>query len=177
MRVRSKRESPEMTRLPPADHRLKYPGKKNAKPQLSDVAMAKSVSSEDLWFIHGNGYDLNEFVERHPGGKEAILLGRGRDCTALAESYHPFSKQHRYVHLYIFVKYFCFRLTLCLSFPLSFHSLIGKYWKNTVRFETIATRLDLNRMNSMMKSKFVSRLHSKKRALIRLKTGVLQHGE
>jgi hypothetical protein len=30
-------------------------------------------------------------VERHPGGAEAILLGKGRDCTALVESYHPFS--------------------------------------------------------------------------------------
>ncbi|CAB9497443.1 Probable Delta(5) fatty acid desaturase C [Seminavis robusta] len=54
----------------------------------------KSSSVEDsskLWWIHGNGYDLQEFVDRHPGGKEAILLGKGRDCTALVESYHAFS--------------------------------------------------------------------------------------
>ncbi|KAL3903811.1 MAG: hypothetical protein SGILL_010305, partial [Bacillariaceae sp.] len=38
-------------------------------------------------------YDLEEFVQRHPGGIEAILLGKGRDCTALVASYHPFSQQ------------------------------------------------------------------------------------
>jgi hypothetical protein len=48
-----------------------------------------------LWLIHGNRYDLSGFVERHPGGKEAILLGRGRDCTAMFESYHPFTNRHR----------------------------------------------------------------------------------
>lgn len=66
--------------------------------QLSDVAMAKAnLASEEIWWIHGNGYDLSNFFERHPGGKEAILLGRGRDCTALFESYHAFSKDHWYV--------------------------------------------------------------------------------
>ena len=46
---------------------------------------------EHLWWIHGNAYFLEDFVKHHPGGKEAILLGKGRDCTALIESYHPFS--------------------------------------------------------------------------------------
>jgi len=50
-----------------------------------------------FWIIHGQKYDLSDFIERHPGGKEAILLGRGRDCTALFESYHPFTTKHRYV--------------------------------------------------------------------------------
>jgi len=52
-------------------------------------------SKEYIWTVHGKDYDLNEFVNRHPGGKEAILLGRGRDCTALFESYHPFTNRHR----------------------------------------------------------------------------------
>lgn len=69
---------------------------KTARPQLSDVAMAKASPSSDkeLWWIYGNGYDLQPFVQRHPGGQEAILLGKGRDCTALVESYHAFSSQH-----------------------------------------------------------------------------------
>merc|ERR1712232_247370 len=51
-----------------------------------------------LWNIHGESYDLRSFVEYHPGGVEAIELGRGRtDCTALFESYHPFTNQHRIV--------------------------------------------------------------------------------
>ena len=53
------------------------------------------ISPSDVWTIHGQDYDLSDFVNRHPGGKEAILLGRGRDCTALFESYHPFTDQHR----------------------------------------------------------------------------------
>jgi cytochrome b involved in lipid metabolism len=57
-----------------------------------DTKLAKT--KDNLWLIHGRAYDLDSFVERHPGGVEAILLGRGRDCTALVESYHAFSTQH-----------------------------------------------------------------------------------
>lgn len=46
------------------------------------------------WIIHGQQYNLTTFVDRHPGGREAILLGQGRDCTALFESYHPFTNKH-----------------------------------------------------------------------------------
>ena len=59
--------------------------------------VGKPASNPYYWLIHGHEYDLNDFVRRHPGGKEAILLGRGRDCTALFESYHSFTKLNRYV--------------------------------------------------------------------------------
>jgi len=50
------------------------------------------VSPSLLWSIHGVTYDLTSYVEQHPGGREAILLGQGRqDCTALFQSYHPFT--------------------------------------------------------------------------------------
>lgn len=52
---------------------------------------------KDLWTIHGQQYDLSDFVDHHPGGKESILLGRGRDCTSMFESYHPFTNAHRAV--------------------------------------------------------------------------------
>ncbi|CAE7467508.1 DES [Symbiodinium microadriaticum] len=51
----------------------------------------------NLWYIHGNSYDLHDFVDKHPGGRFAILTGRGRDCTALFESYHPWNDKHRKV--------------------------------------------------------------------------------
>ena len=86
MGVRSKEEGSLLIQDPPSP--------KCVRTQLSDVAMEKSNSSQDLWWIHGNGYDLKDFVDRHPGGVEAILLGKGRDCTALVESYHPFSTRH-----------------------------------------------------------------------------------
>ena len=44
-----------------------------------------------LWTIHERQFDLTQFVDKHPGGKHAINLGKGRDCTYLVESYHPYS--------------------------------------------------------------------------------------
>jgi len=46
------------------------------------------------WKIHGQCYDLTNFADKHPGGKHALDLGRGRECTALFESYHPFTTKH-----------------------------------------------------------------------------------
>jgi len=45
---------------------------------------------EELWCIHNRRYDLTEFSRVHPGGN-AILLGKGRNCTELFESYHSLS--------------------------------------------------------------------------------------
>ena len=33
-------------------------------------------------------YNVNEFVSRHPGGVDQIMLGAGRDITQVFESYH-----------------------------------------------------------------------------------------
>lgn len=43
---------------------------------------------KNIWTIHGNEYDLSNFVDIHPDGNRAILSGRGRDCTEMFESYH-----------------------------------------------------------------------------------------
>jgi len=48
-----------------------------------------------LWYIHGNVYDLKDYVPKHPGGQLAILSARGRDCTAIFESYHPWNDNNR----------------------------------------------------------------------------------
>jgi len=58
---------------------------------------AAVVTDENLWTIYGKSYDLRPFLDKHPGGREAMELGRGRDCTALFESYHPFTDRHRLV--------------------------------------------------------------------------------
>lgn len=57
----------------------------------------KLVCESHLWRIHGNAYDLSPFVDKHPGGQFAILSARGRDCTALFESYHPWNDNNRKV--------------------------------------------------------------------------------
>ena len=75
----------------------------------SKLVGAKEKDESQLWVVHGVQYDLAGYIDRHPGGKEALLLGRGRDCSALFESYHPFTDKHRYVLLRRFVE------TLCLA--------------------------------------------------------------
>lgn len=42
-----------------------------------------------LVVIHGELYDLTEFVARHPGGALPLRLASGMDATELFESYHP----------------------------------------------------------------------------------------
>ena len=41
-----------------------------------------------LWHIHGKRHDLRSFVHKHPAGPAMLLMGQGRDCTELFESYH-----------------------------------------------------------------------------------------
>jgi Fatty acid desaturase/Cytochrome b5-like Heme/Steroid binding domain len=61
------------------------------------VADSADAVPPHLWKVHGALYDLSSFVAAHPGGQAAIGLGQGRDCTALFESYHPFTNAHRVV--------------------------------------------------------------------------------
>jgi hypothetical protein len=44
-----------------------------------------------MWHIHGKKYDLTNFLDHHPGGKDILEACRGnQDCTASFESYHTF---------------------------------------------------------------------------------------
>lgn len=46
-------------------------------------------SATDCWLaINGKVYNMTKYVSRHPGG-HMILMGAGRDATALFESHHP----------------------------------------------------------------------------------------
>ena len=49
-------------------------------------------NTDHLWTIHNKRYDLSDFVAKHPGGESAILLGRGRNCTILFETYHSLTR-------------------------------------------------------------------------------------
>ena len=35
--------------------------------------IVKAVPLDQLWLIHGRLYDLRNFVDRHPGGNDAII--------------------------------------------------------------------------------------------------------
>jgi len=41
-----------------------------------------------LWYIHGQAYDLQTFMDNHPGGPEALTMARGLNATELFETYH-----------------------------------------------------------------------------------------
>lgn len=68
--------------------------------QMKGVVKAKAQEQEfdpNLWYIHGHAYDLSQFVNKHPGGAFTLLSARGRDCTGLFESYHPWNDNNRKV--------------------------------------------------------------------------------
>jgi len=71
--------------------------KENQKGNNYIEGTKKRKKQVKLWTIHGQNFDFSEFVRHHPGGTEAIKLGQGRDCTALFESYHPFTDKHRLI--------------------------------------------------------------------------------
>mmetsp|Transcript_77575 Transcript_77575/g.199743 ORF Transcript_77575/g.199743 Transcript_77575/m.199743 type:complete len:443 (-) Transcript_77575:433-1761(-) len=77
------------------------PKAKATQPEGSVKAQSPHLVEQNvdpnLWHIHGHSYDLSQFVDKHPGGRLAILTGKGRDCTALFESYHPWNDKHRKV--------------------------------------------------------------------------------
>ncbi|CAI5727887.1 hypothetical protein KXD40_005712 [Peronospora effusa] len=54
--------------------------------------VAKHNTAKSAWvIIRGIVYDVTEWADRHPGGRELVLLHSGRECTDTFKSYHPFS--------------------------------------------------------------------------------------
>jgi len=52
--------------------------------------LASHNTEKDCWVaVRGKIYDVTEFMHRHPGGKDVLLLNAGRDATQIFESYHP----------------------------------------------------------------------------------------
>ena len=51
--------------------------------------VAAHNSAESCWVtLEGRVYDITPFLDRHPGGREILLLAAGRECTDLFRSYH-----------------------------------------------------------------------------------------
>ncbi|KAF4032229.1 Fatty acid desaturase [Phytophthora infestans] len=56
--------------------------------------VAKHNTDNSAWvIIRGIVYDVTEWADRHPGGRELVLLHSGRECTDTFDSYHPFSNR------------------------------------------------------------------------------------
>lgn len=45
-------------------------------------------NAEGLWRVHDKLYDLNEFIDSHPGGKQWLELTKGVDITEQFETHH-----------------------------------------------------------------------------------------
>lgn len=52
-------------------------------------------AQQAVWVIHGKRYDLTSYMQHHPGGKFALQLAQGTDCTGLFESYHVFADRNK----------------------------------------------------------------------------------
>ncbi|KAH6607808.1 l-lactate dehydrogenase cytochrome [Trichoderma cornu-damae] len=64
----------------------------------SDVA--KHGDEKSCWvIIHGNAYDVTEFLPEHPGGEEIILkyAGQGKDATQEFDPIHPRDTLDKYL--------------------------------------------------------------------------------
>ncbi|KAF9012548.1 FMN-dependent dehydrogenase-domain-containing protein [Cyathus striatus] len=60
------------------------------KPTISGKEVAKHNSRDSCWIIvHGNVYDVTEFLDDHPGGSKIILKYAGKDATQEYEPIHP----------------------------------------------------------------------------------------
>eukprot|EP00929_Paragymnodinium_shiwhaense_P065312 TRINITY_DN32755_c0_g1_i1.p1 TRINITY_DN32755_c0_g1~~TRINITY_DN32755_c0_g1_i1.p1 ORF type:complete len:543 (-),score=53.83 TRINITY_DN32755_c0_g1_i1:489-2117(-) len=79
-------EHHEGRRLAESGHVHDSKGSDDAK---SDASTASgSVSASRLWRIHGKLYDVDTYMDSHPGGREWLELMRGTDATQAFEAYH-----------------------------------------------------------------------------------------
>ena len=55
---------------------------------MTFVAKKRGDNIGNLWRVHDKLYNLEEFIDKHPGGKDWITLTRGADITEAFESCH-----------------------------------------------------------------------------------------
>ena len=88
--------------------------------------VAKHNTGDSAWvIIDGLVYDVTPFMDRHPGGREMMLLAAGRECTDLFRMYHWYDggKKPREV----MEKYLVGRLEGATEFPLYAPDRAGFY--------------------------------------------------
>eukprot|EP00743_Colponemidia_sp_Colp-15_P003580 GILK01003862.1.p1 GENE.GILK01003862.1~~GILK01003862.1.p1 ORF type:complete len:537 (-),score=97.84 GILK01003862.1:229-1788(-) len=64
--------------------------RKGKKLLWKEVRQHNTASS--CWLVMSNRvYDVTEFLDRHPGGRDMLLISAGRDATTVFDAYHPFT--------------------------------------------------------------------------------------
>ena len=63
----------------------------------TQVTRPPSSPSQVTHRIHGQAYDLTEWLPLHPGGAHLLEITRGTDCTELFESYHAPSLKEKHI--------------------------------------------------------------------------------
>jgi len=70
---------------------------KSAASEYTLEEVSKHNKEEDCWVVIGDKvYDVSKFLVDHPGGKDAIMLYAGQDCTEQFELMHQESVLKRY---------------------------------------------------------------------------------
>ncbi|EZF24726.1 hypothetical protein H112_02832 [Trichophyton rubrum D6] len=66
--------------------------------KLTGAEVARHSSAASCWVVlHGQAYDVTDFLPEHPGGQQIILKYAGKDATAEFEPVHPPDTLDRYL--------------------------------------------------------------------------------
>lgn len=70
---------------------FKYPTNRDHPLHTADLWLQgkrQDDGAEDLWRINDQLYDLTDFLDNHPGGKDWLILTKGTDITEAFECHH-----------------------------------------------------------------------------------------
>ena len=68
------------------------PSPPSSLPSYTWEQVASHNTLDSCWVsYHSSVYDVTPWLDRHPGGRDILLLAAGRDLTDLLPSYHPFT--------------------------------------------------------------------------------------
>jgi len=87
----------EKTIDPPRDDKISPTTEKTPPKAIYSSGVAFYPPSDKYWRIGGKWYDFADFLPRHPGGAEILIMARDRfeDCTFVFESHHHDYKRAR----------------------------------------------------------------------------------
>nr|CAI5858615.1 unnamed protein product [Callosobruchus analis] len=78
--------------VPPSSLGIKPPATRSQSQKLTVHVWLQDKQQTDgaegLWRVHDGLYDLTQFVDKHPGGKDWLTLTKGTDITEAFEVHH-----------------------------------------------------------------------------------------